>query len=124
MPKKRKPVAGLRGGRAWSVKELATLRREFATAANRELADKLGRSLKSIIWQGAKLGLLKSPEHRSEQSRRTALATLTPEHMRTIGSAGGKIGGKARAESLKPADRKKIAKAAIKARWAKRDSNI
>lgn len=124
MPKKRKPVAGPLGGRAWSVEELATLRREFATATNRELADKLERSPKSIIWQGAKLGLLKSPEHRSEQSRRTALATLTPEHMRIIGSTGGNIGGKARAESLKPAARKKIAKAAIKARWAKRDSNI
>ncbi len=83
----------------------------------------LGRGLKSIIWQAANLGLKKSQEHRSENSRRTALAAMTPKHMRAIGSAGGKIGGKARAESLSAADRKNIAANAIKARWAKKDSS-
>jgi hypothetical protein len=35
------------------------------------------------------------------------------------GRKGGLIGGKARAESLSPERRKEIARAAIKARWAK-----
>jgi hypothetical protein len=124
MPRKPKMIAGPPAARPWTAAELATLRRKFPVTTNRDLAELLQRGIKSIIWQGAKLGLLKSPEHRSEQSRRTALATMTPEHMRIIGSTGGNIGGKARAESLKLADRKKIAKSAIKARWAKRDSNI
>jgi hypothetical protein len=41
------------------------------------------------------------------------------EFFREQGSVGGKIGGPARAEKLKPAERKKIASDAAKARWAK-----
>ena len=37
-----------------------------------------------------------------------------------LGRLGGLKGGKARAEKLSPARRKKIAQDAIKARWAKR----
>jgi len=124
MPKKKKPIAGPSGARSWTAAELSNLRRNFATNTNRDLAQKLGRGTKSIIWQAANLGLKKSPEHRAANSRRIAMATLTPEHMRTIGSIGGKIGGKVRAESLTAAARKKIAKAAAKARWVKRDSNM
>jgi hypothetical protein len=36
------------------------------------------------------------------------------------GREGGLIGGKARAKALTPARRKEIARAAIKARWAKK----
>ena len=36
------------------------------------------------------------------------------------GQAGGKIGGKARAESLTPENRKKIAEKAAKTRWNKK----
>lgn len=38
-----------------------------------------------------------------------------------MGSEGGKIGGKLRAEKLSPERRKEIAQRAIAARWAKRD---
>jgi hypothetical protein len=122
MPKKKKSVAGPSTTRAWTPAELSTLKRKFATNTNRDLAEMLDRGIKSIIWQAANLGLKKSAEHRSANSRRTALATLTPEHMRAIGSIGGTIGGKARAESLSAAARKKIAKAAINVRWAKPES--
>jgi hypothetical protein len=97
--------------------ELATLRREFSNTTNRNLAELLGRGIKSITWQAATLGLSKTPEHRAQQSRRTALATLTPEHMQSIGSRGGQIGGNARAKSLSASARTKIARAAAKARW-------
>ena len=46
-------------------------------------------------------------------------ASKTPEERREHGSMGGSIGGKARAKSLTAGQRKKIAKAAAKARWAK-----
>jgi hypothetical protein len=39
-----------------------------------------------------------------------------------MGSQGGKIGGKRRAESLSPERRREIAQKAIAARWAKVDA--
>jgi hypothetical protein len=39
----------------------------------------------------------------------------------SLGRKGGLKGGRARADSLTPAERKKIAKDAAKKRWAKRD---
>lgn len=41
---------------------------------------------------------------------------ITPEH-RLANSRGGRIGGKARAESLTPEQRKEIARKAAEARW-------
>lgn len=41
------------------------------------------------------------------------------EYMAQIGSKGGKIGGKKRLKTMTPAQRKKIAKKAAKARWGK-----
>ena len=38
----------------------------------------------------------------------------------TLGRKGGLVGGRARADSLTTAERKKIAQSAAKARWAKR----
>ena len=49
-------------------------------------------------------------------------ASKTPEERAEHGSRGGKIGGKARWDGVSPDQRKKIAKAAAKARWAKKDS--
>src|ERR1700734_2343330 len=46
-------------------------------------------------------------------------ASKTAEERKEHGSKGGKIGGANRAAALTPAQRKKIAKAAAKARWAK-----
>lgn len=45
---------------------------------------------------------------------------MTPEERSASASAAGKVGGAKRAKSLTPAQRKKIAKAAAKARWAKK----
>lgn len=44
---------------------------------------------------------------------------LTPEQVaaRLLGSKGGKIGGKARAEKLTPKQRREIARKAATARW-------
>jgi hypothetical protein len=125
MAKKKTPSVEPIQSRAWTVAELATLRRSFATTSTKDLAAKLGRTARSVSGQAAKLGLAKVPAHRSAQSRRTALAAgRTSEQMAALGSAGGMIGGKARAEALTPAARKRIAKAAIKARWdAARDSS-
>jgi hypothetical protein len=39
----------------------------------------------------------------------------------SLGRKGGLKGGRARADSLTPAERKQIAQAAAKKRWAKRD---
>ena len=43
-------------------------------------------------------------------------------HAVALGSMGGRKGGKARAKKLTPAQRKRIAKEAAKARWATRSS--
>jgi hypothetical protein len=43
---------------------------------------------------------------------------MTAEERSELARSGGKTGGKARAEKLTAAQRKKIAKAAAKARWA------
>jgi surface antigen len=45
-------------------------------------------------------------------------ASKTPLERKELAALGGSIGGKARAKSLSAAQRKKIAKAAAKARWA------
>ncbi len=49
-------------------------------------------------------------------------ASKTPEERKEHGSKGGKIGGKARWAKVSPAQRKKIAAKAAKARWAKKDT--
>jgi hypothetical protein len=52
---------------------------------------------------------------------------LPPEialYFANMGSKGGKIGGKLRAESLTPNRRREIAQKAIAARWAKRDEAL
>jgi hypothetical protein len=46
-------------------------------------------------------------------------ASKTPVERKELAAMGGKIGGAARAKSLTAAQRKKIAKAAAKARWGK-----
>jgi hypothetical protein len=104
--------------RPWTPKELDILRRFFATKTNAELASQLNRTAGSVAHAAAALGLAKSEAHRAKQARKSALAAgRTPEEMAALGSLGGKIGGKARAEALSPARRRKIAKAAIAARW-------
>jgi hypothetical protein len=52
------------------------------------------------------------------------LPTITPKPAKNpaavaLGRLGGRIGGKARAAKLSPAERKAIAAVAAKARWAK-----
>jgi hypothetical protein len=49
-------------------------------------------------------------------------ASKTPEERRKLAASGGKIGGAARAAKLSATQRKKIAKAAAKARWGKKGS--
>lgn len=49
----------------------------------------------------------------------TPIDTRNP-HAVALGSIGGRKGGKARAEKLSPAKRKRIAKKAADARWAAR----
>ena len=43
-----------------------------------------------------------------------------PQDFRKEGAKGGKIGGKARMESLSAEERKKLAKVGAAARWAKK----
>ena len=117
MPKKKKPA------QPWTVQEIAVLKRSFATSTNTDLAARLGRTVNSVDNAAHKLSLKKSAEHRSQQSRRSALAAgKTSAEMAALGSLGGKIGGKARAEALTPARRKKIASAGGKAKAQKKTS--
>ena len=51
-------------------------------------------------------------------------ASKTPEERKELAAMGGKIGGAARASKLTPARRKKIAKAAAKARWSKKPARL
>ena len=118
MPKKVKPIAGLNRQKVWTSEELTILRDNFSTTTNKSLAEMLGRGIKSITWKASLLSLKKTPDHLASMSRLTALKTLSPEHMRAIGSRGGKIGGTARAEALTANERQDIARAAIKARWS------
>jgi hypothetical protein len=48
-----------------------------------------------------------------------AVPSNISEYMAQIGSKGGKIGGKRRLKTMTPAQRKKIAQKAAKARWRK-----
>jgi hypothetical protein len=45
---------------------------------------------------------------------------LSPEQRRKIGTQGGLVGGRARADALSKARRSEIAKKAAEARWAKK----
>jgi hypothetical protein len=49
------------------------------------------------------------------------MESMTAEERQEFARSGGKAGGKARAEKLSPARRKAIAKAAVAARWEKRE---
>jgi hypothetical protein len=107
----------------WKPSDLDKLRRYFPKMTTADLAEKLGRSAESVNYKAADLGLRKDPEHKAKQSRLSALsAEKTPEEMRALGSRGGKVGGPARAASLTPAKRKRIAKKAIAARWARQSA--
>jgi len=115
---KKQPVAGPPAARAWTAQETTLLRRRFATATNRDLAELLGRTAKSVIYRAASLGLSKSAAHRSKQSRRTALsAARSSEQMAALGSLGGLVGGPARAAALDEKRRSAIAKKAVSTRW-------
>lgn len=54
----------------------------------------------------------------TDEERPTDKTTLS-RIMAEMGRKGGRIGGKRRMETISPARRKKIAKQAAKARWAK-----
>jgi hypothetical protein len=71
------------------------------------------KSEKLDVVQNARRVMLESIE--------TEEVTLTLEQqvMRTMGSKGGKIGGKRRLETMTPEQRSKSAKKAAKARWSK-----
>lgn len=63
------------------------------------------------------------PKERAKNPAAVALGKLsatskTPEERAEHGRIGGKIGGAVRAANLSAAQRKRIAKAAAKARWA------
>jgi hypothetical protein len=49
--------------------------------------------------------------------------TIVQQVMREMGARGGKIGGKRRLETMTPAQRKRSAANAAKARWAKVKKN-
>jgi hypothetical protein len=53
------------------------------------------------------------------ESTETVELTIVQQVMREMGSKGGKIGGKRRLETMTEAQRKKSARKAAKARWAK-----
>jgi hypothetical protein len=53
---------------------------------------------------------------------RHKIAAETLAYFKRMGRKGGKIGGRARADSLTPERRKEIAQKAIAARWAKKDA--
>jgi hypothetical protein len=53
-------------------------------------------------------------------AKKKVLPPDVAEYFAKMGSEGGKIGGKLRAESLSPARRREIAQKAVAARWAKK----
>lgn len=55
----------------------------------------------------------------SIESTETVTLTLVQQVMRDMGSKGGKIGGKRRMETMTDEQRRRSAKKAAKARWAK-----
>jgi hypothetical protein len=64
--------------------------------------------------QNARRGVLESTE-----STGTITLALVQQVMREMGSKGGKIGGKRRLETMTDEQRKRSARKAAKARWAK-----
>jgi hypothetical protein len=63
-------------------------------------------------------GQIPAPQKPAEQTTATPPATLS-EYMAAIGRKGGQIGGKRRMKTMTKAQRSKIARAAVKARWKK-----
>lgn len=117
MPKIRKRA----GPSPWSAKDTRFLEMRFATTSNAELAEKLDRSVRSVIRKAADKGLKKSTAHISAMNRKTALAHLpSVEDLRKIGRLGGLKGGLARAATLTERQRKLQARKAIRARWRKK----
>ena len=55
----------------------------------------------------------------SVESTETVTLTLVQQVMRDMGSKGGKIGGKRRLETMTDEQRRRSAKKAARARWAK-----
>jgi DNA-binding CsgD family transcriptional regulator len=69
----------------WTAKEDAILRRMFPTRTNPEIAERLGRPLKSVIARARKLGLLKERPGFKEWTAREdrQLRQLYPKHTPT-----------------------------------------
>jgi len=59
-------------------------------------------------------------QYRSESLDSRRVPTAISEYMASIGRKGGKIGGKRRLSTLTEKERKRIASAAAKARWQKK----
>ena len=58
MAKKKKLVTGL-----WSKDEVKQLKKLFPNRTTKEVADQLGRSLRSVMGKAEKMGLKKSKKH-------------------------------------------------------------
>lgn len=54
-----------------------------------------------------------------ESQETTVILTMEQQVMRAMGSKGGKIGGKRRLETMTDEQRKRSARKAARARWAK-----
>ena len=53
----------------WTQEELDLLKREYATQSNLEIAQRLGRSVKSVVSKAHHLGLKKSTERLRDMGR-------------------------------------------------------
>ncbi len=59
MAKRKKLVKGL-----WSKNDVKLLKKLFANRKTQEVADELGRSLRSVMGKAQKMGLKKTKKHR------------------------------------------------------------
>jgi DNA-binding CsgD family transcriptional regulator len=62
----------------WRAEELETLRENYATLSNLEMARRLGRSVKSVVSKAHHLGLRKSTDRLREMGRENVSARYSP----------------------------------------------
>jgi len=56
-------------------------------------------------------------------TKKTTIPEAALTYLKQIGSKGGKVGGRARAKKLTPAQRTRIARKAARARWGKKEGS-
>jgi hypothetical protein len=80
---------------------------------------KAARIVDHVIMDGDMPKQVKKKQPKEKKPNQVSLSALISQYMAKIGSAGGKIGGKRRLQTMTAEERRQAAAKAAKARWGK-----